>query len=68
MSASVWKVAAAILCFDVDGEGELLLKHTNGHTGSLSAHDILNGRMRVVDPRAGETIEHASIECLVLDG
>lgn len=66
--ARLWRTAAAIMAFDVDGGGSLTFRHTSGQTGRLSAEDNLNGRMRLVDARSAEINAYDSIEALMRDG
>lgn len=66
--ARLWRTAAAIMAFDVDGGGALAFRHASGQVGTLSAEDNLNGRMRLVDARSGEISAYDSIAALVGDG
>ncbi|MFB0492124.1 hypothetical protein ABIE45_004710 [Methylobacterium sp. OAE515] len=65
---AIWKTAAAVMAFDVDGVTELRLKHANGQRGVISSEDILNGVMRVIDRRTLEISIYESVEAMVLDG
>lgn len=66
--ARLWRTAAAIMAFDVDGSGSLAFRHASGQIGTLSAEDNLNGRMRLVSERSGEVSTYDSVEALVRDG
>lgn len=66
--ARLWRTAAAIMAFDVDGSGALAFRHTSGQTGMLSAEDNLNGRMHLVDPHSGEISAYDSVAALVEGG
>lgn len=65
---AIWKTAAAVMAFDVDGVTELRLKHSNGQRGVISSEDILEGVMRVIDRRTLEVSIYDSVEAMVLDG
>lgn len=64
----LWRTAAAIMAFDVEGGGALAFRHASGQIGTLSAEDNLNGRMRLVDEGSGEVSAYDSVDALVRDG
>lgn len=66
--AALWRTAAAIMAFDVEGGSTLAFRHASGQVGTLSAEDNLNGRMRLVDERSGEVSAYDSVDALVRDG
>lgn len=66
MSRAVWHTAIGIMTFDVDGGGALRFVHADGQTGSITAEDLLEGRLRVVDERTREIGLYESVEALVL--
>lgn len=59
---------AAMINVDVVGADALHLRHTNGQLGLLTADDILDGCLRVVDPRTRETVTYEHIEDMVVAG
>lgn len=65
---AIWRTAAAVMAVDVDGVTELRLKHANGQEGVLSAEDILEGHMRVIDRSTLEVSIYESVEAMVSDG
>ncbi|MCP1550203.1 MULTISPECIES: hypothetical protein [Methylorubrum] len=67
-NADLWRTAAAIMAFDIDGGGALAFRHASGQVGTLSAEDNLNGRMRLVDERSGEISTYDSVNALIRDG
>ncbi|TNC09042.1 hypothetical protein FF100_27445 [Methylobacterium terricola] len=59
---------AAIINVDVVGADGLHLQHEDGQSGMIAADDLLEGRLRVVDRRAGEVSEYEHLEALVRAG
>ena len=59
---------AAMINVDVVGADALHLRHANGQLGLLTAADILDGRLRVVDTRTRETVTYEHIEAMVVAG
>ncbi|CAA2158470.1 hypothetical protein MBRA_03746 [Methylobacterium brachiatum] len=68
LTDAVARLFAALINVDVVGADALHLRHENGQSGYMAADDILEGRLRVVDPRTGEVSEYEHIEAIAVGG
>ncbi|TXN82695.1 hypothetical protein [Methylobacterium sp. WL8] len=68
LAHAVARTFAAMINVDVVGADALPLRHVSGQHALLAAHDILDGHLRVVDPRARETVTYEHVEAMVVAG
>ena len=68
LNDAIARIFAALINVDVVGDEALHLEHRNGQRGLMTADDILDGCLRVVDARTREVSTYEHIAALIAAG